>query len=135
MKNRKGGKIVLAILCLVMLCGCLAGCNQAERVSHNLSQEADNFNIVRRLVAFNQRTGEVVFIATGNFSIQGGGGVGKELEIIGEDDDGYYKHFIYLSSEMGYTIEQIESKNVSRYKFTINYNPNYLIPFDLEYIE
>jgi len=98
-----------------------------------LSKEADNFNIVRKLTAFNQRTGEIVFICMGNFSID------KEsdgdLAIIGEDDDGYYKHFVYLSSEVGYVCEQIKSKNVSRYKFTINYNPNYLWPVDFDYID
>lgn len=127
-------KKVMAIILVVvaMTIGC-TGCTQADRVSTNLSQEADSFNIVRKLVAFNQRTGEVVFIAVGNFSLQ------KEsdgdLAIIGEDDNGFYKHFVYLSSEMGYTCEQLEVSNVSKYKFTINYNPNYMFPVDFDYID
>lgn len=127
-------KKVMAIILVVvaMTIGC-TGCTQASRVSSNLSQEADSFNIVRKLVAFNQRTGEVVFIAVGNFSLQ------KEsdgdLAIIGEDDNGFYKHFVYLSSEMGYTCEQLEVSSVSKYKFTINYNPNYMFPVDFDYID
>lgn len=126
-------KIMAIILVVVaMTIGC-TGCTQASRVSSNLSQEADSFNIVRKLVAFNQRTGEVVFIAVGNFSLQ------KEsdgdLAIIGEDDNGFYKHFVYLSSEMGYTCEQLEVSSVSKYKFTINYNPNYMFPVDFDYID
>lgn len=126
-------KMMAIILAVVMVVG-LAGCTQADRVSQNLSQEADSFNIVRKLVAFNQRTGDVVFIAVGNFSLQ------KEsdgdLAIIGEDEDGtFYKHFVYLSSEMGYTCEQLKTTSVSKYKFTINYNPNYLFPVDFDYID
>ncbi|MNS86861.1 hypothetical protein D3C72_1207780 [compost metagenome] len=119
----------LALLMAVIM----TGCTQADRVSDNLSQEADSFNITRKLTAFNQRTGEVVFIAVGNFSLQ------KEsdgdLAIIGEDDGGYYKHFVYLSSEIGYTCEQLRVKKVSKYKFTINYNPNYLFPVNFENID
>lgn len=126
-------KIFAAIIMVVLAVSVLCGCSQAERVSSNLSQEADNFNVTRKLVAFNQRTGEIVFQAMGNFSLE------KEsdgdLAIIGEDDDGYYKHFVYLSSEIGYTCEQVKVSNVSKYKFTINYNPNYLWPVDWDYID
>lgn len=126
-------KKVMAIILMVVLTIGLVGCTQADRVSSNLSQEADSFNITRKLTAFNQRTGEVVFVAVGNFSLD------KEpdgdLAIIGEDDEGYYKHFVYLSSEMGYTCEQLRVANVSKYKFTINYNPKYLFPVDFENIE
>ncbi len=126
-------KVIAIILMVSLAMVSLTGCDQATRVSDNLSQEADNFNITRKLTAFNQRTGDVVFVVVGNFSLQ------KEsdgdLAIIGEDDDGYYKHFVYLSSEMGYTCEQLKVKNVSKYKFTINYNPNYLFPVDFENIE
>lgn len=126
-------KVMTIILMVVLAIGVLTGCDQATRVSSNLSQEADSFNITRKLTAFNQRTGDVVFVAVGNFSLQ------KEsdgdLTIVGEDDDGYYKHFVYLSSEIGYTCEQLKVSNVSKYKFTINYNPNYLFPVDFDYIE
>ena len=126
-------KKVMAILLMVVLLISITGCTQAERVSTNLSQEADSFNITRKLTAFNQRTGEIVFVAVGNFSLEKE--TDGDLAIIGEDDDGYYKHFVYLSSEIGYTCEQLKVSNVSKYKFTINYNPNYLFPVDFDYID
>lgn len=126
-------KLMAVILVVVAMMG-ITGCDQASRVSYNISQEADSFNVVRKLVAFNQRTGDTVFIAVGNFSLQ------KEsdgdLAIIGEDENGnFYKHFVYLSSEMGYTCEQLKVTNVSKYKFTINYNPKYMFPVDFDYID
>lgn len=39
----------------------LAGCTEADQVRHNLSQEADNFNIRRKLTVFNIRTDTVLF--------------------------------------------------------------------------
>ncbi len=127
-------KVMAAVLLAVLTIGILTGCDQAERVSYNLSQEADNFNVTRKLTAFNQRTGDIVFIAVGNFSLE------KEsdgdLAIIGEDEDGgFYKHFVYLSSEIGYTCEQLKVSDVSKYKFTINYNPKYTFPVDFDYID
>ena len=127
-------KRIIAILAVAVIAFGMVGCaRQATRVSQNLSLEADNFNIVRKLTAFNQRTGEVVFVAVGNFSLQKE--TDGDLAIIGEDDGGFYKHFVYLSSEIGYTCEQIEVAPVSKYKFTINYNPNYLFPVDFDYID
>lgn len=125
-------KIIAIVLVAVLIFG-FTGCTQAERVSTNLSQEADSFNVTRKLIAFNQRTGEIVFQAMGNFSLQKE--ADGDLAIVGEDDEGYYKHFVYLSSEIGYTCEQIKVSNVSKYKFTINYNPKYLWPVDFDYID
>ena len=106
----------------------------SNRMWSSWSGKADNFNVTRKLTAFNQRTGDIVFIAVGNFSLQ------KEsdgdLVIIGEDEDGgFYKHFVYLSSEIGYTCEQLKVSDVSKYKFTINYNPKYTFPVDFDYID
>ncbi|QWU14252.1 hypothetical protein SAMN04487895_101544 [Paenibacillus sophorae] len=127
---KKSIKVLLLALLMTVI---MTGCTQADRVSNNLSQEADSFNITRKLTAFNQRTGEVVFVAVGNFSLQKEGD--GDLAIVGEDDGGYYKHFVYLSSEIGYTCEQLRVKQVSKYKFTINYNPKYLFPVDFDYID
>lgn len=126
-------KKIVSLVFAVMVLFTLSGCDQATRVSSNLSQEADSFNITRKLTAFNQRTGDVVFVAVGNFSLQKE--ADKDLAIVGEDEDGYYKHFVYLSSEMGYTCEQLKVSNVSKYKFTINYNPKYLFPVEFENID
>ena len=126
-------KKVMALILTAILVVSITGCNQSERVSENLSLEADNFNITRKLIAFNQRTGEVVFQCMGNFSLQKE--ADGDLAIIGEDENGFYKHFVYLSSEMGYTCEQVKVSDVSKYKFTINYNPKYLFPVDFDYID
>lgn len=39
----------------------LSACTEAEKVSYNVSKEADNFNVVRRVAVINTRTDKVEF--------------------------------------------------------------------------
>ena len=58
----KKAKIILAILSVWMVTTVFTGCEtEAQRVSYNLSQQADNFNIVRQLTVINCIEGDVLF--------------------------------------------------------------------------
>ena len=58
----KKAKIILAILSVLMVTTVFTGCEtKAQRVSYNLSQQADNFNIVRQLTVINCIEGDVLF--------------------------------------------------------------------------
>lgn len=51
-------KVILLLTLLTIL---LASCREADKVSHNISKEADNFNVVRRVAVINTRTDKVEF--------------------------------------------------------------------------
>ena len=51
-------KILMLLTFLTIL---LASCTEADQVSHNISKEADNFNVVRRVAVINTRTDKVEF--------------------------------------------------------------------------
>ena len=111
------------------------GCNQAERVSYNLSREADNFNNVRQVTVMNCITNEILFQMTGKLSIAADT-TDNQLEIVVEVEDGYYKkHFIGLGDNVAYVVEDITGENVSNYKYTLNFNPKMIIPFETETID
>lgn len=113
---------IIAILVIGVMV--LTGCTEASRVSYNLSQEADNFNNVRQLTVINCLQGDILFQMTGKISINADT-VDNQLEVIVEDEDGTYKkHFIGLSDNVTYVVEDITSKNVDKYKYTLNFNPN-----------
>ena len=78
----------------------LAGCDtEANRVSYNLSQEADNFNDIRQITVINCLQGDVLFQMTGKMSITADA-ADNQLEVIVEDEKGEYKkHFIGLSDK------------------------------------
>jgi len=130
-------KILGVVLSAVMAASVLAGCSEADRVSHNLSKQADNFNIVRELTVINCLEGDVIFQMTGKLSITADT-EDNQLEIIVENDDGtYVKHFVGLSDNVTYVIEDLNlgENEVEKYKYTLNYNPKMWLPVDAENID
>ena len=132
-------KLTAVILAMVLMIStsifCFTGCTQAERVSYNLSEEADNFNDVRQLTVINCIKGDVLFQMTGKMSIQPDTQE-NQLEVIVEDENGEYKkHFIGLSDNVTYVVEDITSGKVSKYKYTLNFNPEMWIPVEIDTID
>ena len=122
---------------VILSCMALTGCStEAERVEYNLTQEADNFNVVRQLTVMNCIQGDVLFQMTGKMSITADT-EDNQLEIIVEDGGTYVKHFVGLSDNVTYVIEDLNlGKNeVSKYKYTLNFNPNMWIPYSVETID
>ncbi len=107
----------------------LCGCRQADRVSWNISKEADSFNSYRRVTVIDCITNDTLFVVEGWISIQGGG---SELTIIAEvGNNQYQKHLIGLSDNVSYTVEDLGTENVNKYKFNIYYNPKMWNPFGI----
>lgn len=129
-------KLIVLLMVLVMALMMFTGCDtQADRVSYNLSQEADNFNNVRQVTVINCLQGDVLFQMTGKISITADT-ADNQLEIIVEDEDGNYKkHFIGLSDNVTYVVEDITSGDVSNYRYTLNFNPKMWLPVDVDNID
>ena len=122
------------VLLLVLTC---AGCDQrqADDVSYNLSLKADNFEDVRQITVINCLQGDVLFQMTGKMSIEADMS-DKQLEIVVEDENGQFKkHFIGLSDNVTYVVEDITSGNVDKYSYTLNFNPKMWIPANIEKID
>lgn len=134
-KQKKYIRTALLIVVVSMLL-LLSGCDEASRVSYNLSQEADNFNIVRQITVINCIKGDTLFQMTGKMSIHADT-ADNQLEVIVEDDGTYTKHFIGLSDNVTYVVEDLDlgANDVNKYHYTINYNPNMWIPTNLENID
>lgn len=115
----------------------MVGCDQrqADDVSYNLSLRADNFEDVRQITVINCLQGDVLFQMTGKMSIEVDS-TDNQLEIVVEDEKGEFKkHFIGLSDNVTYVVEDITSGDVSKYSYTLNFNPNMWIPVDVEKID
>ena len=128
-------KKISAIILLILTGGMLlVGCSEAARVSSNLSKEADNFNVVRQVTVINCIEGDTLFQMSGRMSITADTN-DNQLEIIIEDDGGYKKHFIGLSDNVTYVVEDLDVTDVSKYKYTLNYNPKMWIPVEVDTID
>lgn len=116
---------ILAVVCIIATLG-LSGCTERAQVSHNLSQDADNFNVRRRVTVINMRSDKVLLQMEGCLSIKTYTET-NELNVIAELPDGeYQKHFIYLNDWTMYTVEQIDSTKTDKYNYEFNFLPQEL---------
>ena len=119
--------IVFILLIVLTVNGC--GIRESERVSYNISKQADNFNVTRRLTVFNMRTDKCIMQMTGKMSIQNEGH--NEISVIVEVDrkkNIYQKHLIYLNEWTMYTVEDVTGASVSRYAYEVEFMPQALKP-------
>ena len=123
--------ILPVLLIAVVLMG--AGCTDADIASQNLSKAADQFEINRRIVFYNGITDSYMltiegFCSLGNFDTL------KELTVtckVGKND--YKKHFLGLSDNVTYFVEQVDTANVSENRYRVIFKPSVIIPdIDLE---
>lgn len=126
MKNFK--KIVAILILITMVLGCVACGTEADRVSYNVSQEADNFNVVRRLTVLNARSDKPMFELIGTFSIYVDE-ADNQLEVVCETGKNEYKkHFIALNEWTMYVVEDIGGANVNKYRYEVNFLPEMILP-------
>lgn len=109
------------MVAVAVAAGC-AGCTESSRVSHNVSKEADNFNVVRRITVFNIRTDRVLLQMTGTFALQNS--AENELEVICElPGERYQKHYIYLNDWTTYIVEDLDESQVDKYSYELSFLP------------
>lgn len=121
-------KVIALILMLVVCIGMFSSCRQAERVSYNVSLQADNFNVLRRIAVVNARTDTPMFELVGYFALSNSGS--KELEITCQTGQNEYKkHYVYLNEWTLYVVEDLSGAKVDPYHYEINYLPEMIAPF------
>lgn len=128
--------LIISLLTVIIGSFIFCGCDtEAERVNNNITQEAENFNVYRRVTVINCIKGDTLFSIEGLMNIKADT-TDNQLELTVEVADGKYKkHFIGLSDNVTYTIEDISGSEVSKYHYSINYNPKMWIPFTLKNID
>ena len=117
--------VVSALLSSSLLIGCS---RPADVVSDNISQDADNFLINRRVVFYNGVTGGYMLSIEGLCSL-GNADRPKEVSItckIGPNS--YKKHFLGLSDNVTYFVEQIDGAQEGIYHYKVTFNPSVIVP-------
>lgn len=121
--------ITVALVILGVVAVSMSGCErQADVVSRNVSKEADNFNVVRRLTVINTRTDKCLLQMTGKISIED---VTDGIAVLVEVDRAkgiYQKHWVYLNENTMYTVEDLNGVSVSKYAYELEFMPQQLVP-------
>lgn len=107
----------------------LAACSpEADVASHNLSKAADQFEVDRRIVFYNGITGGYMLAIEGRCSLGNYDGP-KELTVTCKTGPSVYKkHFLGLSDNVTYFVEQLEPKDVSGYHYRVMFRPQTILP-------
>lgn len=106
----------------------IAACSDADVASRNLSRAADMFEVQRRVVFYNGITGEYMLsieglCSLGNYDTNGTASITCK---VGEGE--FKKHFLGLSDNVTYFIEQIEAKSVDKYHYRVIFKPSVIVP-------
>lgn len=122
-------KIILLISVLGMGIN-LGACSgrESDKVSYNVSQEADNFNVIRRVAVINTRTDKVEFEAIGRISVDTED-KNKLVILVETGKNQYKKHLVNMTSWNMYVIEDLEGAKVNEYKYEVNYMPESIVLF------
>lgn len=115
-------------LILIPLLALLAGCSDADIASHNLSKAADMFEINRRIVFYNGITGEYMLAIEGRCSLGNSDPSGQLSVTCLTGPKEYKKHFLGLSDNVTYFVEQVDGANVSDYHYRVVFKPASIIP-------
>ena len=121
--------IIVALVILGVVAVSMSACGrQATVVSRNVSKEADNFNVTRRLTVINTRTDKCLLQMTGKISIEDVADGIAVLVGVDRDKGIYQKHWVYLNENTMYTVEDLNGVSVSKYAYELEFMPQELVP-------
>jgi hypothetical protein len=113
-------RIICILLLTLAALSCFASCTAAENVNHNLSQAADNFQVVRKITVYNARTDLIVMEMEGYMSITNNST--NELVVTCMTGAGQYKkNYVYLNEYVIYVVEDITGTTTDPYHYTVKF--------------
>ena len=111
-------KLICVLLAMVVIVMCFASCTAADNVNHNLSQAANNFEVVRKITVYNARTDLIIMEMEGYMSLDNN--LSSELVVtckVGEDL--YKKNYVYLNEYVLYVVEDITGTVTDPYHYKV----------------
>lgn len=126
-------KIIAIIMTIVVLICVATGCTmpEADKVNHNMSVAADNFNCERRITVYNARTDKIILYVEGYMSISNNSH--SELVVtckVGPEE--YKKDYIYLNDYTLYVVEDITGTHADPYHYVVEFHTSFPVHVDVK---
>jgi hypothetical protein len=118
-------KAIATLLATAVLAGCSV---DADVASRNLSKAADMFEINRRIVFYNGITGEYMLTIEGLCSLGNYDSAGSLSVTCKTGPTSFKKHFLGLSDNVTYFVEQMEQAQASVYHYRVVFKPQIIVP-------
>lgn len=124
-------KKIFAVLTALMVLFAAAGCSEADKANHNISQQAEYFQSERRVTVWNARTDNVIMYIEGYINISNNSTY--ELVITAKvGADSYKKNYVYLNDYTLYVVEDINGTHTDPYHYKLYFNTNVLPEVELK---
>lgn len=117
---------IVGIIAITGLSACTTD-SDANVVSQNISTDADNFKILRRIVAVNGITDKYILEVEGFCNIVADT-ADHQLEITCKVGNGYIKDYVGQSDNVFYSVTQLMAANVSPNHYKIVWKPETILP-------
>lgn len=125
MKTGMRKKLAIALASITIM---LTACTEADTVSENISKSADSFEVQRRIVFFNGITDKYLLTIEGLCSL-GNADDPRELSVTCKvGPKSYKKHFLGLSDNVSYLVEQTDAINADPFHYRMIFRPESIIP-------
>ena len=118
-------KFIMSALIGLSIVGCSS---DADIASRNMSKAADMFEITRRVVFYNGINGEYMMTIEGLCSLGNEDSKGTLSITCKTGPAAYKKHFLGLSDNVTFFVEQLEPKDVSVYHYKVIFKPQSILP-------
>ena len=116
---KKITKLTIALIMVLLLIFSVCSCTSAEMVNHNLSQAADNFQVVRRIIVTNVISDTVLYTIEGAMSISNNSS--NELVVtIMTGPNKYKKSYVRLNAYVNYLVEDITDTVTDPYHYKVH---------------
>jgi maltose-binding protein MalE len=122
--KKKIALFILGVTSIISLVGCSS---EADTVSQNLSKSADNFQVQRKIVFFNGITDKYLLSIEGLCSLDASSS--KKISVTCKvGDKQYKKHYLGLSDNVSYFVEQTDAKFEDAYHYKVIFRPETIVP-------
>ena len=118
-------RIIAALIALTILTGCG---READIASRNVSVAADQFEVMRRVVFFNGITDTYLLVIEGLCSLGNDDSPGELTVTCKVGPNQYKKHFLGLSDNVSYFVEQLEPAKVDPWHYRVTFRPSTIMP-------
>lgn len=116
-------RLILTILAMSLCVGCVP---ESQMASNNMSVASKNFELNRRCVFYNGITGDYILTIEGLLSVTDDN---KRLEVMVKTGPSTYKkHYLGLSDNVTYFVEQVESSSADPFHYRVVFRPQTIVP-------
>lgn len=117
---------ILKFVSLMAVAIIISGCeSDATVVSRNISAESGMFKVNRRVVFYNGITDSYILTIEGRCQVEHDAKLAITCKT---DEDSYKKHYLGLSDNVTYFVEQLDDSSVSAYHYKVIFKPQTILP-------